>query len=226
MSVLTRTDPLRFVLGRIAKGARLMLRGVARVMMVEADADRVEARLAAGEYVCVACGEGPLRPWGFARRRTLRAPDRSRLVCPRRSRCGSCLVTHVLLPVVGLWRRRDLAEVIGAALHARFVEGQSRSRVAAGAGVHPDTARGWLRRFAARAPEVRELFSTWAHRLDAGLGAIEARGSPEADALEAIGVAAAAAARRLGPSPVWAFVAGASGGLLLANTSCPLPPGG
>ncbi len=200
-----------------------MLRGVARVMMVEADVGRVEARLVAGEYGCSACGVGRLRPWGFARRRMLR--DRGGLVAvrPRRGRCASCLVTHVLLPTVALLRRRDLAEVIGEALHARLVEHKSRSEVTAGAGVPPDTARGWLRRFVARAPEIRELFTTWAHHFDAGLGAVEARGSPEADALEAIGVAALAAARRLGPSPLWSFVAGVSGGLLLCNTSCPLP---
>ncbi|MGH9186972.1 MAG: hypothetical protein ACRD0U_14320 [Acidimicrobiales bacterium] len=195
-------------------------------MMVEADADRVEARLVAGEYSCGACGEGRLRPWAFARRRMLRDRGSELAVRPRRGRCGSCLVTHVLLPTVALLRRRDLAEVIGAALQARFVDGKSRAEVTEGAGVLPDTARGWLRRFVSRAPEIRELFSSWAHHFDASLGAIEARGSPGADALEAIGVAAAAAARRLGPSPLWAFVAGASGGMLLSNTSCPLPPAG
>jgi hypothetical protein len=135
----------------------------------------------------------------------------------------SCLVTHVLLPTVALLRRRDVVEVIGEALRARFVEGRSRAEVTAGAGVVADTCRGWLRRFTARAGEVRAVFSAWAHYFDASLGAIEAAGSREADALEAIGVAAAAAARRLGPSSLWAFVAGASGGLLLSNTSCPLP---
>ena len=203
-----------------------MLRGVARVMMVEADAGRVEMRLFAGEYECGACGEGRLRPWGFARRRRLRDRGRHVVVRPRRARCVSCLVTHVLLPTVALLRRRDLAEVIGAALEARFVHGKSRVEVTKAAGVLPDTARGWLRRFTARAVEIRGLFSSWAHHFDASLGAIEARGSPEADALEAIGVAAAAAARRLGPCPLWGFVAGASGGMLLSNTSCPLPSAG
>jgi hypothetical protein len=196
------------------------------VLMVEPDAARVEARLAAGEYVCVGCGVGRLRPWGFARRRALRDRVRRVSLRPRRSRCGSCLVTHVLLPTLVLLRRRDLAEVIGEALHARFVEGTSRARLAEAAGVHPDTVRGWLRRFTARAAEIRALFTTWGHHLDAGLGAIGARGSPEADALEAIGVAAAAAARRLGRALLWRFVAGVSGGLLLSNTSCPLPLGG
>jgi hypothetical protein len=129
----------------------------------------------------------------------------------------------VLLPTVVLLRRRDLVAVIGEALWARHVEDASRRAVAAGAGVHPDTARGWLRRFAARAEEIRVMFTGLAHRLDSGLGPIEPRGSPAVDALEAVGVAAAAASRRLGPAPLWDFVAGASGGLLLANTSCPLP---
>ncbi len=192
------------------------------MLMVEADAVVVEARLSAGGYLCGSCDEG-LRPWGFARRRVLRDRGREVSVRPRRSRCPSCLVTHVLLPVLALWRRRDLAAVIGEALHARFVEHASRAKVVEAAGVHPDTARRWLRRFALRASEIRALFTTWAHHFDAELGAIEARGSPEADALVAIGAAATAAARRLGPAPLWEFVAGVSGGLLLANTSCPLP---
>lgn len=193
------------------------------MMMVEDDPSGVEARLQAGEYRCGDCSAGRLRPWGFARRRRLRDRGRAVELRPRRSRCGSCHVTHVLLPTVALLRRRDLAEVVGEALHARFVKGKSRSVVASAAGVHADTARGWLRRFRARAVEIRVLFSTWAHRLDASLGPIRPAGSAEADALEAIGVAAAAAARRLGPVPLWAFVAGASSGLLLSNTSCPLP---
>jgi hypothetical protein len=130
-----------------------------------------------------------------------------------------CLVTSVLLPTLAFFRRRDLAVVIGEALVARFVEGRPMAEVTAAARVHPDTVRGWFRRFGSRAELIRVSFSSWAHRFDAGLGAIEARGSPEADALEAMGVAAAAAARRWGPGRLWSFVAGASGGLLLANTS-------
>jgi hypothetical protein len=196
------------------------------MMMVEPDSERVEARLSAGEYACRACGKGWLRPWGFARRRGLRDRGTVLVVRPRRGRCASCRVTQVLLPTVALLRRRDLAEVIGEALQARFLERRSRAVVAASAGVVPDTARGWFRRFTANSPEIQALFSTWAHHFDAGLGAIEARGSPPADALEAIGVAAAAATRRLGPGSLWGFVAGVSGGLLLSNTSCPLPPEG
>jgi hypothetical protein len=190
--------------------------------MVGTDAGGVERDLAGGRITCPGCGGG-LRPWGFARWRVLRERAWERRVRPRRSRCGSCLVTHVLLPTIALLRRRDVAAVIGEALRARHLDGASRRAVAAGAGVHPDTARGWLRRFVTRAEDIRVAFSSLAHRLDAQLGPIEPRGSPSADALEAIGVAAGAATRRLGPAPLWEFVAGASGGRLLSNTSCPLP---
>ncbi len=174
--------------------------------------------------MCPACG-GELGPWGFAGWRVVRNRGKERRVRPRRSRCRLCRVTHVLLPVVALLRRRDLAAVIGEALRRRHLEGESRRQVATDAGVHPDTVRGWLRRFAQRAEDIRVSFSALAHRLDPDLPPIEPRGSPPADALEAIGVAAAAATRRLGPAALWDFVAGASGGLLLANTSVPLPPG-
>jgi hypothetical protein len=194
------------------------------VMMVEPRPDLVEAKLATGEYRCGSCGDGRLAPWGFARRRKLRSRGAEVWLRPRRARCVSCLITHVLLSTIALVRRRDVVEVIGEALTARYLDGKSRSVVAAEAGVPFDTARGWQRRFSGKSGEIRELFSTLAHRLDANLGPIQARHSPEADALEAIGVAAAAAARQLGPGPLWGFVAGASSGMLLSNTSGLLPP--
>ncbi|MGH9116323.1 MAG: DUF6431 domain-containing protein [Acidimicrobiales bacterium] len=191
--------------------------------MVGTDADEVERDLVGGNLACPEC-EGELRPWGFARWRTLRDRGTERRVRPRRSRCRRCRKTHVLLPIVALLRRRDLAAVIGEALRRRHLEGVSRREVAEFAGVHPDTARGWLRRFAARAEAIRVHFTALVHRLDPEIPPIEPRGSPAADALEAIGVAAAAATRRLGPAPLWDFVAAASGGLLLANASVLLPP--
>jgi hypothetical protein len=52
----------------------------------------------------------------------------------------------------------------------------------------------------------------------------EPRGSPLIDAVEAIGVAAVAAARRLGAhTGAFQFASGASGGRLLCNTSAPFP---
>jgi hypothetical protein len=128
----------------------------------------------------------------------------------------------VLLAVACLWRRRDAVEVIGVALLAKQA-GAGYRRIAAGLGVPATTVRGWLRRFGERAGFLCVQFVALAHRLDPGLGRVAPRGSPTADALEAIGVAAAAAARRFGPVPVWWFAAGASAGRLLANTSSPFP---
>jgi hypothetical protein len=193
----------------------------APVLMVGTNAAAVEVELRAGRLACPAC-EGRLRPWGFARWRVLRGGDGEERLRPRRSRCVSCLVSHVLLPVVSLMRRRDTVEVIGAALVAHHA-GAGHRRIAAANGVPATTVRGWLRRFAARSGVIAARFTALAHRLDPELGAIQPRGSPRGDALEAIGVAAAAATRRLGPAPRWQFVAGASGGRLLANTTSPFP---
>jgi hypothetical protein len=88
------------------------------MLMVGTDAPRVEQDLVAGELRCPACA-GELRPWGHASRRTLRDGSRDVAVVPRRSRCQACRLTHVLLPLLALLRRRDLAEVIAQALLRR-----------------------------------------------------------------------------------------------------------
>jgi hypothetical protein len=60
--------------------------------------------------------------------------------------------------------------------------------------------------------------------LDPQAGPICPRGSPLADAVEAIGTAAVAAARRLGPAlGPFEFASGATGGRLLGNTNAPFP---
>jgi hypothetical protein len=65
------------------------------VVTVEADVDRVECRLAAGELSCPFCGD-VLSGWGRARPRQLRGPGGPVELCPRRSRCTGCGATHVL----------------------------------------------------------------------------------------------------------------------------------
>jgi len=195
------------------------------VQMVEVDAASVESRLVAGEIACPGCG-GELRPWGHARWRTLRDHGRPVRLRPRRSRCRSCLVTHVLLPVLALLRRLDLAAVIVEALVARHVEGRTRVELTRSMGAPWDTVRGWLRQFERRAGEIRAEFAALAHRWDANLGPIEPRATAALDALEAMGLAVAAAVRRFGPTPLSALVAGASGGRLLSNTSSPVPSEG
>ncbi len=189
--------------------------------MVGNDPARVESDLATGALVCPIC-EGIVGPWGRAMRRLIRGHG---WVCPRRGRCRSCRVTHVLLPAGLLLRRRDHVKVIGAALLA-WAAGSGHRRIAGLVGVPADTVRGWLRRFAEQAEETRRLFWVLAHRFDPSLGPIESRGSPAGDALEAIGVAAAAAVRRFGPNEsVWVFVSAATGGALLCNTSSLYRPG-
>ncbi len=187
--------------------------------MVGTNAVEVERELIDGSLACPGCG-AELRPWSSARWRVIRERDRERRLRPRRARCRGCRATHVLLPVTYLSRRRDAVEVIGAALLAKEA-GDGHRVIAAGLGLPATTVRGWLRRFAARSGEIRAYFVALAHRIDASLRAVEPRGSPSADALEAIGVAADAAARRFGPTPVWWFVSGATGGALIANTSSP-----
>jgi hypothetical protein len=119
-------------------------------------------------------------------------------------------------------RRRDALTAIGAAL-VHKVAGKGRRRIGAALGVHPDTVRGWLRRFAVLAEHWRVHCWAWAHALDPSLGAITPAGSVFADALAAIGVAAAAATRRFGPREGWGWVAVMTAGLLLSNTSSPSP---
>lgn len=195
---------------------------VAPMVMVGSDESEVERELVGGGLTCPACGCG-LRPWGFGRWRVQRGKRGAQLRRrPRRSICSGCGSTHVLLPVDGFVRRRDLAEVIGEALMARAAGGGHR-RISGALGVPADTVRGWLRRFTARSGEIREHFIRLAYLLGADLVAVEPRASPAADALEAIGVAAQAAAVRFGPMPVWWFASAASGGRLLSNTSCPFP---
>jgi hypothetical protein len=189
--------------------------------MVEPDPGRVERALVAGELACPCC-KGELRPWGRVPRR-LRGVQVQWRGWLRRGRCRICRVTHVLLPVIALARRRDLVEVIGAALVAKAA-GSGHRPIADVLLVPRSTVRGWLRRFAAQAGPIREHFTRLAMVLDGELGPITPRGSALGDAVETIGVAAAAAARRLGPASLpWWFAAGATWGRLLA---WPSPPEG
>lgn len=181
--------------------------------MVGTDSVEVERRLSAGELTCP-CGGG-LALWGYARARTVRGVGRLR---PRRVRCVGCRVTHVLLSVTCLWRRADAVEVIGAALRAK----------AAGAGHRPiasrldrpvATVRGWLRAFARNAETVRFVFTSVLADLDPLHGPTRPAGSTFADAVEVVGVVAAAARRRLGvlgAVSAWQLVSAVTHGRLLA----------
>ena len=191
------------------------------MLIVETDRAAVERSLVAGQLRCPDC-RGELRPWSSARVRAVRDHGVETTLTPRRARCASCTKTHVLLPDTMLLRRRDALSSIGAAL-LRKAAGQGRRTIGSALGVHPDTVRGWLRRFGAKAEQWRAHCWAWSHALDASLPAIAPAGSAFADALAAIGLAVAAATRRFGPRPGWGWVAVITAGGLLANTSSPSP---
>jgi hypothetical protein len=205
--------------------------GAAVVLMVGSDSVEVERRLRAGELACPPCGGG-LSPWGHARRRAVRGVGGLR---PRRARCVSCRVTHVLLTVACLARRADAAEVIGAGLVAKAT-GAGHRRIAAGLGRAASTVRGWLRAFAGNAEAVRAVFTALLVELDPLCDPLPAHGSVFADAVEVVGACAAAARRRLGVIGVvsaWQLASAVTNGRLLAsagpvesiNTSSPLGAG-
>jgi hypothetical protein len=129
-----------------------------------------------------------------------------------------CLVTHVLLPVVALLRRADLAEVIGAALTAK-AKGLGARRIAVLLDRPVDTVRGWLRRFGFRAEAVRRLFTGLLVDVAPDPVVPEAMRTAFADAVAAVVGAAVAVSARwpyLGEVPVWQAAAAATHGRLLS----------
>lgn len=172
---------------------------------------------------CPACG-GELGRWG-GYRRWVRRRERVFLFRIVRAICRSCGCTHALLPSFLYARRLDLAEVIFGALEMG-AHGSGHRPVGGWAGVPEATARGWLRRARRVAAGWCAVFAALAFEL----GAHPGRSPPVTGSLaafcEAIGRAYRAARERFGtaaPGSVVAFSVAVSGGLLLANTSCPFP---
>lgn len=151
----------------------------------------------------------------------LRGPGGSAVpLTPRRTRCSACLVTHVLLPVVVLLRRADLAEVIGQALVAK-ASGMGVRAIASRLGRPPETVRGWLRRFASRAEQVRAVFTALLVEVAPDPLVPAVMRSPFADAVAAVVGAVAAVSARwpvLGAVSVWSAASAVSVGRLLAPT--------
>jgi hypothetical protein len=155
----------------------------------------VEELLGNGLLSCPGCG-GRLGGWGHASRRPVFTAGRVAVaVRPRRARCASCGVTHVLLPAWLLGRRCDGTSVIGDML-ARAARGQGFRRIAAASGVPEGTVRGRLRRFRSSAGRVREFFTRLAGVLAVDPVPLDPAGSPLADAVVAVAAVAAAAAGR------------------------------
>jgi len=183
------------------------------LLMVGTDPLEVDRMLFGGLLRCPGCA-GELRPWGWARSRGVRELAVVVVVRPRRSLCAGCACTHVLLPELLLARRADAAAVIGEALTAKAT-GLGHRSIASLLDRPVSTVRAWLRRFAARAEGIRVLFTGLLFALDAEADGVRPAGSLFADAVEVVGLAAAAAVRMFGPRPAWQFASSASSGLLL-----------
>jgi hypothetical protein len=186
----------------------------------------VERRLEEGRLRCPGC-KGRLGGWGHARERVIRGgAGIGWRLRPRRSRCGGCGVTHVLLPVSCLLRRADGVAVIWAALAGKAA-GRGYRPIASGLGRPASTVRDWLARFASHAAAVRGLFTAWLCALDADPPPLPPAGSVVADAVAAVTAAAAAADRRwagrlVSVSP-GELASSVSAGLLLAPGFAPDP---
>ncbi len=190
--------------------------------MVDTDLVEVERLLTGDQLGCPICS-GVLAPWGHGRARQIRGSGGlTSWLQPRRSRCGDCRATHVLLPMSVLVRRADCVDVIGAAL-GLMAAGAGHRKIGTVLDVAAGTVRGWLRRFASRAPEWRVIFTELVVSLDPMSTPIRVRDSVVGDVVEVIGLAAAAAARRFGRKPPWQFASGVSGGLLLGPVPAVVP---
>ncbi len=185
------------------------------MLIVGAEQARVEAELVGGLLGCPLC-RGVLGPWGHGRERVLRCSAGDLSLRPRRARCRGCAGTHVLLADVALLRRRDEVTVIGAAIEAKAA-GEGHRPIGVRLGVPADTVRGWLRRFAERAAEIRAHFTRCAVALDPELGPVLPAGSGVADALEAVAVAVRAWVLRFELADPWSVVSRLSGGFMLAT---------
>jgi Domain of unknown function (DUF6431) len=186
----------------------------------------VDAYVAAGRDVevprpvCPSCA-GPLVFWsGYWRH--VRASGRCRKIFVPRLRCGPCRVTHALLPAFVLAWRLDVAEAVGAVI-GQAVWGACGVRPAAArTGVPDTTARGWVRRFRARAPELGVAFAALAVEL--GGEAIRPPAQAGRFGLTAIAAAFEAATALPGWLALgrWRFASAVSGGrLIAASTTSP-----
>src|SRR5674476_1704857 len=80
--------------------------------------DQAKGDLGGPELRCPDC-PGQLRRWGFARTRWLRSFGGGRVwLLPRRVRCTSCRVTHVLLPALAPPPCAYTIDLVGVALLA------------------------------------------------------------------------------------------------------------
>ncbi len=167
--------------------------------------------------------------------RYIRWQGQERKIFIRRVRCRACGVTYALLPAFALVRRLDAADTAGAVIGQVAAGACGVRPAAAAAGVPHTTARGWVRRFAARAGELAVSFSALCVELGGEAG--WPLPDPLRSAVTAVSAAFAAAAALPGWAVLgrWRFASAVTGGsLLAANASSPwlvigrrrfMPPG-
>ncbi len=185
----------------------------------------VDAYAAAGRSVavpratCPAC-RVPLGFWGWYERDVRLSEEVIHRLLVRRGRCGSCRITHALLPGFVTVGRLDSVEVIGPAVRA-MCEGEGMRKAADRLGLKHTTVRDWRRRFARRAGLLAIGFCRFV--VAVGDLAPRLRGGAEADALAAIDAAWATARRRFGAgiAPLWRFANAVVGGQLLTTNTDP-----
>ena len=170
--------------------------------------DQAATDLAAGALTCPGCG-GTLRPWGHARPRRVRDLATTVALRPRRARCSTCRVTHVLLPGTVLPRRADATAVIGTALLAS-ARGTGHRQIAAELHRPAVTVRRWLR--AVRGEHLEWLRTAAVERLAVldrdVISTLAPTGSQLGDALNAVAAAALTTQARFAPhTGIWDLVA-------------------
>ena len=183
------------------------------MILVLDEASAIEG-IARGEHRCH-CG-GRMQTWGYARVRQIRRLDGSGIsLRPRRLVGTACRRNQVLLPAWSLPRRRDSSESIGAAL-LMAANGNGHRTIAADLGRPESTVRNWLRRFCEHATSLRDRGVMASHELDPGHGPMTTRSTSVTEAVDALGCAAMAAARRFDPTHAspWSIIAAISYGML------------
>ena len=162
---------------------------------VRGDADSVERRLVAGLLRCPC--SGVLRPWSHAASRVIRTPLGPKELRPRRSRCGVCGTTHVLLPT-WLFARRGYAGVIIWACVLAWAAGVKVASIAARARVPVSTVAEWLRRIGDRGPRLRQVLMGVLAVVDGQVREVVPAGSALSDAVTVLGAVVAGVRRRGG----------------------------
>lgn len=136
---------------------------------------------------------------------------------PRRTRCRSCRVTHVVLSARRFPRRADSAATVGTALLGA-ARGLGHRKVAELVDRPETTVRGWLRRARANSETVRADATVAAWALDPNLDwRHQLPATPLGTMVDGLGVAVAAWVRRIGPvEDPWAMAVQLTRGSILA----------